>query len=191
MVELNPGETVILSQAVHEYNPWRAGVLTLTNLRLIFEVPHHVSVGGVNLLPLIDGARGVPVPMRTMLVVPREEITVHQMGKPLFGNARWLQVGSKGHQGQFVVANLQEWLSALSPGGMADSGSPFLGDLPASAQSPDLIPSVGLDSQPPPTSPPAAAFSAPPSGATCPLCGTGLVRSEDGGLSCPHCAPRT
>ncbi|HEV2165894.1 MAG TPA: hypothetical protein VGS23_02775 [Thermoplasmata archaeon] len=189
MVDLVPGETVIRSEVVRVWNSARQGVLTLTDRRMVFEVPRTLKVEGVNLLPLIEKARGVPIPMRTLLEVPREELTVHQVAKPLFGNARWLRVGSPRHQGEFVVGDLDGWLSAVA----ADPSGP-MGSSPSSPPSMEWSPSdsgqlAASDSDPGAGGGSAPGPPEPYAGAKCPLCGSGLVRTADGDLSCPMCRP--
>lgn len=189
MVDLYPGESIIRSEVVRPWTASRSGLLTLTTLRLVFEVPRDVMIDGVNVLAPIDTARGKPLPMRTLLVVPRTEITVHKVGKPLFGNARWLVVGSDRHQGQYVVANVDDWLAVLTgaPPVPSDSGSES--PSPGEGNEREADP-LGVGEVSPPAVRGSTAAPAPtPAGMNCALCGAPLVRLAEGDLTCPRCQP--
>jgi hypothetical protein len=102
MVLLNPGESVVRQANVVRQNPQgnRAGLLTLTNRRLVFEAQ------------IPQGPGGGPV-VRTTIDAPLFRLRNATTAKPMLGRAR-LEVELPQQVGVFEVDDADAWVAAIT-----------------------------------------------------------------------------
>jgi hypothetical protein len=99
---LDPGEAIVKQGPVTRVNPQgnREGVLTVTNLRVVFEA--HVP----------DGPQGQPI-VRTTIDAPLHRLRNALLVKPTLGRAR-LELELPAQRALFETAEAESWLAVVT-----------------------------------------------------------------------------
>jgi hypothetical protein len=162
VVELEEGESVLLSVPAWERQSNLTGTLTLTNARVVFEPRQPVRLE-VNLHRIgVETQRGFAAPLPNVVSA--------RLVPAWIGKGDCLEILARHQKGLFQVDNVREWVQAIHA---AQRGEPA----PAAVQAP-LDPSQEAPS-----------FADPLAVPPCPRCGASPVREPNGMLRCPTCSP--